>query len=79
MKFSGKVGSWPVNKRLNFDIDPDHESGYRSGKTCFGGGMHCPGASSLILGLFHIFGTGEDTTSSLAQLIAASVSARMIE
>ena len=54
MKFSGKVGSWPVNKRLNFDIDPDHECGYRSGKTCFGGGMHCPGASSLILGLFFI-------------------------
>jgi len=25
MKFSGKVGNGPVNKRLNFD--PDHESG----------------------------------------------------
>jgi len=24
MKFSGKVGKWPVNKRLNFGGDPDH-------------------------------------------------------
>ena len=24
MKFSGKVGSGPVNKRLNFGDDPDH-------------------------------------------------------
>jgi len=41
MKFSGKVGNGPVNKRLNFGGDPDH--GYPdpdSGKTCLGGGMH---------------------------------------
>jgi len=24
MKFSGKVGNGPMNKRLNFDGDPDH-------------------------------------------------------
>jgi len=24
MKFSGKVGNWPLNKRLNFGGDPDH-------------------------------------------------------
>jgi len=24
MKFSGKVGNGPMNKRLNFDVDPDH-------------------------------------------------------
>jgi len=24
MKFSGKVGNWPMNKWLNFDDDPDH-------------------------------------------------------
>jgi len=28
MKFSGKVGNGPVNKRLNFGNDPDH--GFRS-------------------------------------------------
>jgi len=46
MKFSGKVADGPVNKRLNFggiritdpDTDPD------PGKTCLGGGMHCPSA-----------------------------------
>ena len=34
MKFSGKVGSGPVNKRLNFGGNLDHhlESGYRD---CF--------------------------------------------
>jgi len=77
MKFSGKVGNGPTNKRLNFDGDPDHRldtgivfriryyleirkvvNGHKSaayntdspdggtGKTCLGGGMHCPRASS---------------------------------
>ena len=53
MKFSWKAGSGPMNKRLNFGGDPDHESGYGSedtdpdpnpscntGKTCLDGGMH---------------------------------------
>jgi len=51
MKFSRKVGSGPVSKWLNFGGDPDLGSGildpYRdAGKTCLGGGMHCPSASS---------------------------------
>jgi len=45
MKFSGKVASGPINKLLNFGGDPDRDTG----KTCLGGGMHCPSASSLIL------------------------------
>ena len=57
MKFSRKVGNGPVNKWLNFGGDPNHGSEYGSryldpcrdtGKTCLGGGMHCPSASSLI-------------------------------
>jgi len=51
MKFSVKVGNGPLNKRLNFGGDPNHRSGYASGsrhcKTCLGGGMYCPSASSL--------------------------------
>jgi len=44
MKFSGKVGNGPMDKRLNFGGDPDP---YRdTGKVCLGGGMHCPSASS---------------------------------
>ena len=31
MKFLGKVGNGPVNKKLNFGDDPDHASGYGSG------------------------------------------------
>ena len=31
MKFSGKIGSGLVNKRLNFGGDPDDESGYGYG------------------------------------------------
>jgi len=47
MKFSGKVDNGPLNKRLNFGGDSDP---YRdTGKTCFGGGMHCHSASSLYL------------------------------
>jgi len=44
MKFSEKVGNGPMNKWLNFggNPDPDHDTG----KTCLGGGMHCPSASS---------------------------------
>ena len=38
MKFSGKVGNEPINKRLNFGGDPDP---YRdTGKTCLGGGNY---------------------------------------
>ena len=51
MKFSGKVGNGPMNKWLNFDGDPDPYP-YRdrpTGKTCLGGGMHCPSASGLCL------------------------------
>jgi len=72
MKFSGKVGNWQKNKRLNFGGDPDHRldtriifreiqkvvNGHKSaahtdspdggtGKTCLGGGIHCPSASSF--------------------------------
>jgi len=28
MKYLGKVGNGPVNKRLSFGGDPDHGSGY---------------------------------------------------
>ena len=54
MKFSGKVGNWRKTNKINFGGDPDHGSGYGSGyapdpdlyhdtgKTCLGGGMHCP-------------------------------------
>jgi len=54
MRFSGKVGNGPMNKRLNFGDDPDHgsESGYRypdrerdTSKTCLGGNMNCLSAS----------------------------------
>jgi len=39
----------PMNKWLNFGwCDPHHGSGSRPGKTCVGGGMHCPNASTLI-------------------------------
>jgi len=44
MKFLGKVGNRPVNKRLNFGGDPDADRD--TGKTCLGGGMHCPNASN---------------------------------
>jgi len=33
-----------MNKRLNFGGDPDLDCD--TGKMCFGGGMHCPSASS---------------------------------
>jgi len=53
MKFSGKVGNGPMNKRLNFGgiqiTDPDP---YRdTGETflVLGRGMHCPSASSFNL------------------------------
>jgi len=48
MKFSGKVGNGPRNKRLNFDGDRD------PGKACLGGGMHCPSASSYIYHLMEL-------------------------
>ena len=56
MKFSGKVGNGPVNKWLNFGGDPDTDPYRDTGKTCVGGGMHCPSASIvkiLILNSFH--------------------------
>jgi len=31
MKFPGKIGNGPVNKRLNFGGDPDHGADYGSG------------------------------------------------
>ena len=52
MKFSGKVGNGPLNKWLNFGGNPDHGSGSGSvcntGKTCLGGGVHCPSAASYV-------------------------------
>jgi len=42
MKFSGKVGNGPTNKRLNFGGDPDRDTG----KTCLGGGVHCSCSAS---------------------------------
>jgi len=53
MKFSGKVGNGPTNKRLNFGGDPDQESESNpnpysdTGKAFLGGGMHCPSTSSI--------------------------------
>jgi len=46
MKFSEKVGNRLTNKWLNFggDLDPNRDTG----KTCLGGGMHCPSASSFL-------------------------------
>jgi len=60
MKFSRRVGNELMNKRLNFDGDPDQGSGYGSGfriyatihvtgKTCLGGGMQYPSISSYNL------------------------------
>jgi len=48
MKFSGKVGNGPMNKRLNFcgDLDPDPDPYGDTGTTCLGGGMNCASASS---------------------------------
>ena len=48
MKFSGKLSNGPMNKLLNFGVDPYHRSGslLQHCKTCLGGGMHCPSASS---------------------------------
>jgi len=46
MKFSGKVSSGPMNKGLNFSGDPDDTA-----KTCIGGGMQCPSASSSVVKL----------------------------
>jgi len=46
VKFSGKVGNGPMNKRLNFGGDsvPDRDTV----KTCLGGDMHCcPSASRI--------------------------------
>jgi len=55
MKFSGKVGNGPMNKLLNFWWrDPDPNPYRDTGKTCLGGGMHCPSASGLLLVFFLI-------------------------
>jgi len=47
VKFSGKVGSGPVNELLTFGGDPDTDTDTVPdlGKTCLGRGMHCPSAS----------------------------------
>jgi len=46
-----KVGNGPMNRWLNFggdlDMDPDPDPYRDTGKTCLGGGMHCPSASSF--------------------------------
>ena len=55
MKFSGKVENWQMNKWLNFSDDPDPDPDTApdpdrdTGKTCLGGGMHCPSVSSLFI------------------------------
>jgi len=57
---------WPMNKLLNFgnlvairitdlDTDPDPDPYRDTGKTCLGGGMHCPSASCLSLGYHKTF------------------------
>jgi len=50
MKFSGKVSNGPMNKWLNFggDRNTDPAPDRDIGKTCLGGGMHCPSASSYV-------------------------------
>ena len=40
----GEGWQWAVNKRLNFGGNPHPYC--ETGKTCLGGGMHCPSASS---------------------------------
>jgi len=45
MKFSGKVGNGPLNKRLNFGGDPDHGSGIAT-VVRLGVGTHSLSASS---------------------------------
>jgi len=61
VKFSGKVfmGHWTndwilVAIRIT-DPDPDRDTG----KTCLGGGMYCPSASSLCYYFCHRFGGWE--------------------
>jgi len=36
MKYSGKVGNWPLNKGLHFGGDPDMYPYHDTGKTCLG-------------------------------------------
>ena len=49
MKFSGKVNwQWANEQILAIWVtDPDPDPYRDTGKTCLGGGMHCPRASSL--------------------------------
>jgi len=67
MKVPGKVCNGPVNKclSLNFGGAPDHglftdpDPYLYTGKTCLGGGVHCPNASSYHLyciSLLHYLG-----------------------
>jgi len=47
IKFSGTVDNGPTNKtndKIFVAIDLDRDTG----KTCLGGGMHCPSASSFV-------------------------------
>ena len=80
MKFSGKVGNRPVNKWLNFggDTDPDTCLYRDTGKTCLGGGMHCPSASSFSLFLkAHIPAGWKMTRQSAMMLIGCGVKVGM--
>jgi len=47
MKFSWKIDNGPMNKRFDFGADPDPDPYRDTGKTCLGGGMHCPSSSSF--------------------------------
>jgi len=47
MKFLGEVGNGPMNKWLDFGGDPDTDPDCDTGKTCLGGGTHCPNAFSV--------------------------------
>ena len=44
-----RVGNCPINKSLNFGDDPDPGPYRDAGKTCLGGGMHCPSAPSYVM------------------------------
>jgi len=49
VKFLGNVGNGPMNKWLNFGGDLDLDKYRDTGKTCLGGGMHCPSFLDFIL------------------------------
>jgi len=45
----GNIGNGPMNKLLNFGGDLDQYPYHDTGKTCLGGGMHCPSTTSYAL------------------------------